>query len=171
MRRFLAAVFALAATAAHAEVTDVQPSGFQVRHVATVRASPDKAYIAITRVGEWWSSDHSWSGDAANLSLEARAGGCWCEALPGGGSVQHMRVIFAQPGKALRLTGALGPLAMTGAGGNMSFTLTPRGEMTEIVWTYDVGGYSKDGFANWSKAVDGVLGAQMARLTALAEKP
>lgn len=164
-----AAAFALCAAAAHAEVMDVQPSGFQVRHVASVKATPSQAYYAIARVGQWWGSDHTWSGKAANLTMDTRAGGCWCEGLPDGGSTQHMRVIHAEPGKMLRLAGALGPLVTTGASGHMTFELKSNGEMTDIIWTYDVGGYAKDGFAGWAKAVDGVLGDQMARLKVFAE--
>ena len=47
---------------------------------------------------------------AANLSLDAAPGGCFCERLPNGGGVEHMRVTYVEPGKRIVLTGSLGPL-------------------------------------------------------------
>src|SRR4051812_41820336 len=78
-------------------------------YAITVKAAPAQAYAHVVDVAHWWSSDHTYSGDAKNLHLDARAGGCWCEKWPGG-SVQHMSVLLAMPGKQLRLSGGLGPL-------------------------------------------------------------
>ena len=90
----------LQSTFALGEVTAVSEQGFVVRHVITLAGTPEAVYRALTReVSRWWDPDHSWSGDAANFSLDDRAGGCFCESLPGGGSVEHLRVVFAQPGK------------------------------------------------------------------------
>ena len=44
-------------------------------------------------VGRWWNPEHSYSGVAANFSIDARAGGCFCERLKDG-SVAHMTVVF-----------------------------------------------------------------------------
>ena len=73
------AVLALS-TAAHAEVIDAQPNGFEVKRTVQIAAAPDKVYAALIQPGRWWNSSHSWSGDAANLTLEPKVGGCWCEA-------------------------------------------------------------------------------------------
>ncbi len=87
-------IFALMkADGAAAEVISVAGNGFEVRETAHVAASPDKVYAVLLLPAQWWSSDHTFSGDAANLSLDARAGGCWCETLAGGGSVQHLQVV------------------------------------------------------------------------------
>ena len=92
-----------------AEVLGVAGNGFEVRETAHTAASPDKVYAALLLPARWWSSNHTFSGNAANLTWDARAGGCWCETLPNCGSVEHLRVVYVSPGKALRLRGALGP--------------------------------------------------------------
>lgn len=43
----------------------------------------DAAYRLLGQPGRWWSREHSDSGDAANLSLEQQAGGCFCEKISG----------------------------------------------------------------------------------------
>ncbi|QUD90814.1 ATPase [Phenylobacterium montanum] len=171
MQLVLAAVAAVVASsgAARAEVVDVQPNGFEVRHALHLAVPPDKAYAALVDIGRWWSPDHTFSGDSANLSIEPKAGGCFCEALKDGGSVAHMRVVFVAPGKMLRLEGALGPLQTLGVTGHLAFALKPQDGGADLVLTYDVGGYAKDGFAGWATPVDHVLGLQMARLKAYAE--
>ncbi|NYT40417.1 SRPBCC domain-containing protein [Sphingomonas sp. R-74633] len=159
----------LAAPAA-AEVTASTETSFTVTEKVTVAAPPEKLWAALVAPGSWWSSAHSWSGDAANLSLDPRPGGCWCEKLPGGGGVEHMRVVFVQPHKMLRLTGTLGPLQSFPASGVMTFTLTPAadGKTTALTITYAVAG--APGLGQIAAPVDGVLGEQVARLKAAAER-
>jgi uncharacterized protein YndB with AHSA1/START domain len=91
-----------------AEVKSAAPNGFEVVSTATIPAPADPVYSALGEVGRWWSPTHTFSRDAANLSLELRAGGCFCERLKDGGSVQHLLVVYAAPGEGLRLRGALG---------------------------------------------------------------
>ena len=93
----------------HGTVSDVAANGFTLKIDAHIAAPPDKVYAALIEPARWWSSDHTFSGDAKNLHLEAKAGGCWCETLPRGGSVLHLLVVYIDPGKAIRLRGALGP--------------------------------------------------------------
>lgn len=147
-----------------AAVEDAAPNGFTVNESMTIAAPADRVYQAVLAPAHWWSSEHTYSHDAANLTLDARAGGCWCETLPGGGSVQHMVVVNAIPGKLLRLRGALGPLQGMAVDGAMTFALHPLGNNTELTLTYAVGGYAKQGFGELAKAVDSVLGEQTARL-------
>jgi uncharacterized protein YndB with AHSA1/START domain len=156
---------ALAApAAARAAVDDVSAAGFALRESVEIAASPDQVYQALTAPSHWWSSEHTYSHDAANLTLDAKAGGCWCESLPGGGSVQHMIVVNAMPGRTLRLRGALGPLQAMAVDGAMTFALTADGTLTHLTASYLVGGYSKPGFAEIAVMVDRVLGEQMNRL-------
>lgn len=110
----LAFVAILAAPAA-AEVKSVAPNGFEVASVTTIAAPPERVYGALGEIGRWWSPAHTFSRDASNLSIELRAGGCFCERLKDGGSVQHMMVVYAAPGAGLRLRGALGPLQAEGS--------------------------------------------------------
>ncbi|MEX0600366.1 MAG: hypothetical protein WD205_06975, partial [Rhodothermales bacterium] len=54
--------------------------GFSIRHEAVVEAAPAAVYeMLVDNVGRWWSPSHTYSGDAANLSIDARPGGCFCE--------------------------------------------------------------------------------------------
>jgi len=154
---------------AAAEVKSVGNSGFEVREQAHVAAAPAAVYAALIAPERWWDSEHSYSGSAANITLDAKAGGCWCEALPDGGSALHLTVVYAAPGKALRLRGALGPLQAMGVEGSMTITVKGDSGGTVLTLDYAVGGYSKDGFETLSKAVDGVLGQQVARLQRLVE--
>lgn len=165
MRMLMSAALgaAMLAGAARAEVTDRSAAGFEVTEKATIAAPSAKVYAALLTPGAWWSSKHSWSGDAKNLSIDA-ANGCFCEKLPHG-YVRHMTVVFADGGTTLRLFGGLGPMQFTGAAGNLGFTLKPAGANTDLVVTYDVGGYAKGGLAETLAApVDMVLGEQVSRL-------
>ena len=166
----IVALFVCAAPAAvHAEIADSTPSGFTVKFSASLRAPPAEVYRRIVRVGDWWSSDHSFSGDAHNLSIDARAGGCFCEKLPDGGTVRHLEVVFASPGKLLRLYGGLGPLQGIAAAGPMTFQLKPEQEGTRLDLSYSVSGYTPQGVSSWALAVNEVLGAQFARLKTYVE--
>jgi hypothetical protein len=119
------------------------------------------------RPDKWWSSRHSWSGDAKNLYFDPS--GCFCERLKRG-AVRHMTIVYNDGATTLRLNGGLGPMQFTGAGGNLGITLKDNGGKTDLVLTYDVGGYAKGGLAETLAApVDGVLGEQVARLKKLAE--
>jgi hypothetical protein len=149
---------------ANAEVLNVASTGFEVRETVHVAASSDKAYAALLSPARWWDSNHTFSGNAANLALDARAGGCWCETLPDGGSVEHMRVVYVAPGKVLRLRGALGPFQGLGVEGSMTWSVKSSAAGTDISLSYLVGGYNKDGFETLSKAADHVLGEQIERL-------
>ena len=71
---------------ASAGVVNVSGNGFEVREAAHSTAASDKVYGELLLPAHWWSSDHTFSGSAANLVLDAHAGGCWCENLPGGGT-------------------------------------------------------------------------------------
>ena len=152
-----------------AEVPDVAANGFTIQIDTHVAALPDKVYAALINPAAWWASDHTFSGDAKNLHLEAKAGSCWCETLPTGGSVLHLTVVYVSPGKALRLRGALGPFQGIGGDGALTWKLKPTGQGTDVSLTYAFGGYNKDGFASLSKAADGVLTEQMGRFKKLIE--
>jgi len=165
----LAGVLALASTltgtaAARAEVVDSSPAGFEVLHAVQVAAPPDKVYAAILTPARWWNGEHSWSGQAKNLTLDLDRG-CLCEALPDGGQARHMTVVFADGKSQLRMSGALGPLQHTGASGHLNFAVKPDNGGTALAVSYHVGGYAKGGLAEtWAAPVDAVLGEQVARL-------
>ena len=161
-----AAVLLLAcASAAGAEVKSSSAAGFEVESKAVVAAAPADVYAKLGRVGDWWSSDHTYSGKAANMSLELKAGGCFCEVIPeGGGSIEHARVVYARPGATLRLQGGLGPLQQEAAQGTLTWSLKAVPGGTEVTQSYVVGGYVRGGADKFSKIVDQVLAEQLSRL-------
>jgi uncharacterized protein YndB with AHSA1/START domain len=160
---------ALAAGAARAEVVDSTPGGFEVKQTVTIAAPASAVWTALLKPDQWWNGKHSWSGEAHNLSLDARVGGCWCETLPNGGGVEHMRVVFLAPGKVIRFQGGLGPFQMSGADGRLAWMLAETDGKTTLTWTYDLGGYMKGGLQPMAAPVDGVLAEQIARLKAYIE--
>ena len=162
----LVAIAALAAAhPAAAAVKGTAANGFEVESKVIVAASPAAAYAMLGRPALWWDPQHTYSHDVRNLSLELRAGGCFCERLPvSGGSVEHMRVVYAEPAAALRLQGGLGPLQGEGVAGSLTFTLKPAGQGTEITLNYIVGGYLRMKPDELAPIVDQVLGGQLERL-------
>jgi uncharacterized protein YndB with AHSA1/START domain len=159
----------LTSVAAKADVADVSPTGFQLRIAVHVAAPPDKVYAAIVQPAKWWNSDHTFSGSAANLTLDAKAGGCFCEALPNGGSVEHLTVAAVMPGKMLRMRGALGPFQGSGIEGAMTWSLEATGGQTDLTVTYDLGGHMKGGFGDWPQKANAMVSEQVARLKKFVE--
>jgi uncharacterized protein YndB with AHSA1/START domain len=159
------------ATGARAEVLDSQAWGFTVRETRLIAASPAKVWAALVRPAGWWSSDHTFSHDAANLTLDATVGGAWLERMPSGGGVRHLTVVFVDPPTTLRLEGALGPMQALGAAGHLTFSLKARDGGTEVTATYDIGGHAAGpgGLGALSAVVDRVLGEQADRLKTYAE--
>jgi hypothetical protein len=121
-------------------------------------------------VGRWWDPAHTYSGKAENLSLDGRAGGHFLEMLENGGSIIHMTVVYAAPGKTLRLVGGLGPLQAFAVNGSMTWQFEPEGAGTRVEVIYVVGGYMPGGLQKMAPAVDKVLGEQLQRLKIFIEK-
>jgi uncharacterized protein YndB with AHSA1/START domain len=152
-----------AAARASGEIADVSDNGFTFRDTFTLSLPPTRAYAGLIDVGRWWGSDHTFSGDAANLSIDAKPQGCWCEKLPNGGGVRHMTVLTAIPGKLMRFEGGLGPLQALGVAGSMTWKFEPAQMGTIVEVRYVVGGYNPGGFKELAPAVDSVLHSQIAR--------
>ena len=166
--------FALTIQPASAEVIASSEAGFVTRATAEVPADPAATWAALIAPQNWWTKAHTFSGDPANLYLDAQGGGCFCEKLPRkdgapgtrGGSVAHMRVVYADPGKALRMVGSLGPLQSEALTGTLTITLKPGGAGTRIVMEYVVGGYMRYKAEEIAPAVDKVLAEQLGALAA-----
>lgn len=138
----------------------------ELRYAFKAAAAPERAYAAIVGVARWWDASHTYSGNASNLSLDARAGGCWCEQLADGGSVQHMTVLAAMPGRMLRLSGGLGPLQAGAVNAVMTWTIKRDGSGSEVAMSYLVDGYFPGGLDKVRGDVDAVLAHQVERLRA-----
>ena len=166
--RWMAVVLAMSASGrVGAEVTAAAASGFVSEHEVVMADSPARVFEALTdRIADWWDADHSYGGDAQAFYLEARALGCFCERLPEGGSVAHMQVSQALPGKRLVLLGGLGPLQQMGVVGAMTFELSEHAEGTLLSYRYVVSGYAPGGLAAISEPVDRVQLGQLKRLQA-----
>ncbi len=159
---------------AAAEVTRATDSSFVSRHEVVVEATPKEVWLALISPATWWRSEHTWSGSSKNLTLVPQAGGCFCETIPEvdepgrftlEGSVEHMRVVQAYPEQALRMIGSLGPLQSEPVTGVLTVAITKIDKGTRIVWEYNVGGPMRYEIPVISKAVDGVMAAQLAALT------
>jgi len=158
------AVMGLQSMKAPAEVVNAAFGGFAIKNSIGIESAPQRVYDAIVRdIGSWWGSAHTYSGNPKNLSIDAVPGGCFCERWNGRG-VRHMTVVYVDPGKRLRLSGGLGPLQDMGATGSMTFNLVQVDGKTRLELTYNVGGYSPEGFSQLAPVVDSVLLEQITRL-------
>ena len=166
-----AALFAATASPAFAEVKSASETGFNIFHIATVDATPEEIWKRLLAPKDYWNKAHSWSGSSAGFYIDAQANGCFCELfqepdangkLKTVGSVEHMRVIFAQPGKVLRMQGALGPLQSEAVIGTLTVAIDPNkyGVGTKVSFSYVVGGYMRYKVSEIAPAVDKVLGEQ-----------
>ena len=164
------------AAPSQAEVAAQSEAGFVLKLTAETTAPQDAAWRMLIVPAKWWSRDHTWSHDAANLYLDAQATGCFCEKLPKPadapagqrlGSAEHMHVIFADPQRGiLRMSGALGPLQGEALNGTLTFTLVKTESGTRIDLEYVVGGYMRLKGDQIAPAVDAMLGQQLASLAA-----
>lgn len=173
MHRFLSVPALLALpVAAQAEVVQSSPAGFELKQVVTADAPLDQTWAALVAPQRWWSKEHTYSGKSENLYLDAQATGCFCERLADKGSVEHMRIVYIQPPRMIRLAGALGPLQAEGASGSLAIVLASEGSnATRITLSYVVGGYIRKGAEAVAPQVDEVLAQQMVGLKSAAETP
>jgi len=159
-----AAVAGLAlAGMAQAEVKYAAPESMQLLFTERVAAPPSAVYAAIGQIERWWSGDHTYSGDAANLSLAMQPGGCFCERWAAG-AVEHGRVIMLMRDQVVRIDGALGPLQNKAVTGVLTFVLKAEEGATSLTLGYRVNGATASALDKDAAAVDGVLGTQVQRL-------
>jgi uncharacterized protein YndB with AHSA1/START domain len=166
----LVATLLLLPAAAGAEVKMATAEGAIIEHRYDIAATPAAAWQALVHPERYWPKDHTWSGDAANLSLAPVAGGCFCERW-NDGSAEHARVVMAKPGQLLRLRGSLGPFQEMAVTGVLTVVLEPVESGTRAVVTYRLSGDASHEFAAFIKVVDEVVGLQFggfARLAAAA---
>ncbi|MFM5930988.1 MAG: SRPBCC domain-containing protein [Novosphingobium sp.] len=175
IRQALAAAVLVQAGPALAEVKEMTDAGFVIRMTEEVTASPEDSWKALISPADWWSGEHTYSGDAKNLYIDAQATGCFCEKLPRpkdapedqrNGSVEHLHVVYSQPNRVLRLTGGLGPLQSEALHGTLTMTLKPVPGGTRILWEYVVGGFMRYKKEQIAPLVDKVLAEQLKRLGA-----
>src|SRR5690606_9558303 len=93
IRYFLAAAAVLSATSADAEVVARGETGFTLKFAVEAEIDPADIPGAFQALPQWWQASHTYSGDAANLSLDLSPGGCWCETLPDNPAFDHGRTV------------------------------------------------------------------------------
>ena len=163
MRAIVLGICLLTATQASAEVLNSSDHGFEVQHSVNLVVPQPQAFAAFGRVGQWWSKDHTYSGNAARMTLQMRPGGCFCESLDGGGGIEHMRLTYLQPGERVVLTGSLGPLLYEATSGVMDVKFDKIAGGARVTMNYRAAGFAKGGAAAMAPLVDQVLGEQMKR--------
>ncbi len=152
------------AASARADIVSASDTHFVLRHEGTTSLSPAAAWERLVEPASWWHPDHTYSGNAGNLSLELTAGGLWREEWEGG-SVAHGTVVFVDAGKTLRLEAPFGPLQGIGAYVIWTITLEPLADGTRIVFEESAIGPPGGDYAELAKAVDFVKAEAMRRLT------
>lgn len=171
LRSLIAAVgLALMADPASAEIVSRSEDAFTLRYVGTVGMGRGDVFGAIEFISAWWDGAHSYSGHAANLTLDTRLGGCLCEALPDGTVFEQGRVA-AFDDDHLTLDAPLGPLNGRAARAELTFSWPEtapglEGDETGVVMLFVVEGPGLGGLAD---AVDTVMRGQHERLLRLIE--
>lgn len=171
MRHFVTGILAsllLLPLTTRAEIVSSSETHFTLRHEATSPLSPERLWEKLIRPASWWHPDHSYSGDAGNLSLDAQAGGLWREDWDGG-SVSHGRVLLVIPGKTLRLEAPFGPLQGLGAYTVWTISIAAGDGGSVVVFDEVATGPSTAKLAEVAGAVDFVKSEAIRRL--VAEKP
>ena len=165
MKQFIfASILAFTANPTYAEVTALANHGFTIQNQIDTPVSALEAWdYLVNDVDQWWPKDHSWWGDEGTFSIDAKAGGCFCE-IAGQRSAQHMMVSFVDQGKLLRMTGGLGPLQGMGMFGALNWQFSPSERGTTITLTYQVNGVVEGGFEKLAPIVDKVQAQQLNQL-------
>ena len=159
----LASLLLGAASAAQAEVVGAGPNGFEIKHSIQLVAPPATVYAAFGRIGGWWAKSHTYSDDSANLRLSLTPGGCFCERLPNGGGIEHMRVTYVDPGKRVVMTGSLGPLLYEATVGVMDVQIERLAGGARFTLNYRAAGFANGGAEKLAPLVDQVLAEQVKR--------
>jgi uncharacterized protein YndB with AHSA1/START domain len=170
MRSFLFAGLLLVAAPAGAEVVSAGPNGFEVSNSVNLVIPVNQAYAAFARLGAWWGDSHTYSGKAANMRLSLQPGGCFCETIPEGGGVEHMRVSVVQPNERIVMTGSLGPVLYEAASGVMDIKFERIAGGSRVVMNYRAAGFAKGGADKMAAGVDSVLADQLKRYRSYAAR-
>jgi hypothetical protein len=153
------------AASANAEVIAASSDHYTLRHEAVSALAPAALWNRLVHPETWWSPAHSYSGDAANLSLDLSAGGLWQEEWDGG-SVTHGTVIYVNPGEQLRLEAPFGPLQSMAVNVVWTITVLPDGTGSRVIFDEVANGSDASNLDKIAGAVDGVKAEAMQRLVA-----
>ncbi len=154
-----------AAGSAAAEIIEATPERYVLRQEASSPLAPDALWARLIKPASWWHPDHTYSGDAANLSLDATAGGLWREDWQGG-SVLHGQVLQVLDGSTLKLDAPFGPLLDLAVTVVWTISVTPEGSGSRVVFDEIANGTAASKLDALAPAVDFVKTEAIRRLTA-----
>jgi len=156
---------------ATAAIVDSTRYGFTVRQEKTMMVSADSLYNIFTKqIHKWWDSENTWSGKAENVYIQPYVGGYFGEKLDNNGSISYMSVIYTDPGKIFRMSGALGPLQPYAVTGILTLEIKAYGDEARVSMTYTVGGYIPGGVSSFAELIDQTIAAQFQRFASFSEK-
>ena len=172
MRLLIFVALLVMTSPAVSKVVSSSANALDISHGFETGMQPHRLYDLFGKPERWWNPAHSYSGDAQRLRMELKPGGCFCESLPNGGGVEHLRVSHVDPGKRITLSGALGPLLYEAAAGVMDIQIKPRAAGgSTLTMQFRAAGFAQGNAAKLAPAVDAVLREQMDRLFAASRRP
>jgi hypothetical protein len=164
-------IFFLTVHQVQATVVDSCAMGFTVKFEKSVKVDPEIIFNNFCKdIGKWWDPDHTWSGQAENLYIQEYIGGSFGERIPSRGYVRHLRLIYIDPGKMIRMEGGLGPLQQYAVNGIMTMEIKNVSDSSKVSLTYTVGGYIPGGVSKLAAGVNQVLEIQFKRFIGFVEK-
>lgn len=155
----------IAAGGAAADIVEATPERYVLRQEASSVLAADTLWARLIKPASWWHPDHTYSGDAANLSLEATAGGLWREDWQGG-SVLHGQVLLVLDGSTLKLDAPFGPLQDLAVTVVWTISVTSEGSGSRVVFDEIANGTAASKLDALAPAVDFVKTEAIRRLTA-----
>ncbi|GAA0640179.1 ATPase [Brevundimonas lenta] len=155
----VAAFGLLTASAADAEVVARTADSFTLRYEVGAGIDPGDIPGTLVDVGRWWDSAHTYSGDAANITVDLTPGGCWCEKLADGTQFEHARVVSVEPARIV-FEAPFGPLKGKATSAVLTVTWPPANRGWTPTWVMTVEG---PGLGAMADGVDGVMGAGFQR--------
>lgn len=165
MKNILAIITCLImTTSVRAEIIEAAADRYVLKQEARSSLSPAGLWARLIKPADWWHPDHTYSGDAGNLSLEPAAGGLWREDWAEG-SVLHGQVLNAVPGKLLRLNAPFGPLQEMAVSTVWTITIKPEGDGSLVTFDEIANGTAASKLDALAPAVDFVKGEAIRRLT------
>jgi len=168
MKHIVALCLLAVSTPAAAEVVSASPNGFEVRQTVPLVVKPEVAFSAFASAPAWWDPAHTYSKKSENLSLNLTPGGCFCERFPDGGGIEHLGVVYVEPGKHIIFTGALGPLLSMAVSGVLDVQVKSTAGGSVLTLDYRASGFFNGSADKVAPAVDGMLAGQMKRFRAYA---
>lgn len=159
------AVCAVVAAPASAEIITAAPDHYTLKQEGVSKLPPNALWKRLTTPADWWHPDHTYSGDAAKLSVDPQAGGLWREDWAGS-SVTHGQVLLAKENEQLRLDAPFGPLQELGVSVVWTITLAPDEQSggTKVTFSEVANGTSASKLDELAPAVDFVKTEAMTRL-------